>query len=110
MYLAGILELFHRPAVISSGSSIPEAARSWAMPTRPEWPVKPSPRPAAFAAPLTLRPIWLAESSKTRLAGVHDGCILGHDRLQGLGGLLADVQDHALCLRIRLGSPDMETG
>ena len=35
------------------------------IPTRPEWPVKPSPRPAA----LTLRPIWVAESPNTGAAG-----------------------------------------
>ena len=39
------------------------------MPTRPLWPVKPSPRPAAFAAALTLRPIWLAESPNTGVDG-----------------------------------------
>ena len=35
VYRAGIRGFFHRSAVISSGSSTPEAARSWAMPTRP---------------------------------------------------------------------------
>ena len=32
MYRVGILELFHRPDVVSGGNSTPEAARSWAMP------------------------------------------------------------------------------
>ena len=37
------------------------------------------------------------------------GRILRHDRLQGLGGRLADVQDHALRLRIR-GPADVQQG
>ena len=39
VYRAGILELFHRPAVINAGSSTPLFTRSWAMPTRPLCPV-----------------------------------------------------------------------
>ena len=35
VYCPGILELFHRPAVIREGSSMPVAVRSKAMPTRP---------------------------------------------------------------------------
>ena len=37
-----------------------------------------------------------------RRGGIHDARILGHDRLQGLGGRLANVQDRALRLRIQL--------
>ena len=50
MYRTGSLGLFYRPAFISAGSSTPAAAKSWAMPTRPLWPVKPSPRPAVSRA------------------------------------------------------------
>ena len=45
--------------------SAPVLARSWAIPTRLLWPVKPSPRPAALAVALTLRPTWRGESPKT---------------------------------------------
>ena len=51
-------------AVISAGNSTPDAARSWAMPTRPLWPVYPSLRPVAFAAAAyTLLPIWLDDNN-----------------------------------------------
>ena len=49
VYLAGIRADCHRPATISAGSSAPLAARSWAIPTRPLWPLKPSSKPAAAA-------------------------------------------------------------
>ena len=41
VYCPGILELFHRPAVIREGSSMPVAVRSKAMPTRPYVPKRP---------------------------------------------------------------------
>ena len=47
---------------IRSGSAV--SAR-WLLALRPLWPVKPSPRPAAFAAACTLRPTCLEESSNT---------------------------------------------
>ena len=34
LYLAGILEVFHRPAFMRAGNSTPVAARSWAIPVR----------------------------------------------------------------------------
>ena len=51
------------------GSSTPVAAGPWGIPTRPLWPVKPSPRPAALVAASTLRPICLEESPKTGAFG-----------------------------------------
>jgi len=49
---------------------MPARARSQAMPTRGEWPLKPSPRPAARAACLIRREIWLRLSPNTLSAGV----------------------------------------
>ena len=101
MYRAGILELFHRPAVISSGSSTPEADRSWAMPTRPLWPVKPSPRPAAFAAALTLRPIWLAHSPNTGIFG-SSGCSAGRMALSAAASSPPIKLCNLVCQRIAI--------
>ena len=47
------------------GSSAPLFTRSWAMTTRPLWPVNPALSPAACVVALTLSPICLVESPKT---------------------------------------------
>ena len=62
---AGRLALCHRPACTSAGSSIPAAVRSWAMPTRPLWPVKPSPRPVDRAEAHSCRPTCQADNLST---------------------------------------------
>lgn len=51
--------LAQRPACISSGRVAPSLTRSWAIPTCPEWPLKPSAssRPAAWAAAWTRPPV-----------------------------------------------------
>ena len=54
VYRAGILGDFHRPAVISSGRAKPADDRSWAIPTRPEWPLTPG--RAAYAVSLPSGP------------------------------------------------------
>ena len=69
MYRAGIADVDQRPASIKADSCAPAALRFWAMPTRMEWPLNPSPSPAASAAARTLRPIWLAERPKTGVPG-----------------------------------------
>ena len=55
----------HLPAVIRLGSSIPALARSLAIPTRGEWPLKLCPSPAFCAALLMRLDIWFGRSPKT---------------------------------------------
>ena len=69
VHLMGRVWLANRPAVISSGGSALAAFRFWAMPTRIECPLYPSPRDAILVAALTLRLIQLADSPKTLTLG-----------------------------------------
>ena len=88
-----------------AGSSTLLLTRSWAMPTRPLCPVKPLPRPAAWARACTRRPICLEESPKTGCVPVKE-LLRGPDGPQSLRCLPADVEDHALALRVGLGPAD----
>ena len=54
----GILELFHRPAVIREGSSMPVAVRSKAMPTRPYVPKCPLVNPKVAGNSPVYGPGW----------------------------------------------------
>ena len=90
-----MMELFHRPTVMRAGNSAPVLARSWALPTRPLWPVNPSPRPAASAAAFTLRPIRRGDSSEGRCGPVQQ-FLGGPDSLECRPSLLADVEGYPL--------------
>ena len=58
VYCPGILELFHPPAVIREGSSMPVAIRSKAMPTRPYVPKCPLVNPKVAGNSPVYGPGW----------------------------------------------------
>ena len=77
------------------------------MPTRPLWPVYPSPSPAALAAACTLRPICLADSPKTGVLAVHQ-LLRRADRPERRGGVLPDVEDHSLAVLVRFRPAELQ--
>ena len=76
--------------------------------TWPPRPVRPSPKPAAFAAAFTFRLMWLADRPYIGVDGSTHREYLRQDVLQDLGGFSANVRDRALSLGIRLGAADVE--
>ena len=61
---------FQRPATMIAVSPIPLAVRSCVMPTRGEWPVNPSPSPAArVIAVIRLEIVRPVRMPKTRASG-----------------------------------------
>ena len=70
VYRAIIAGVLQRPATMMAAMSKPEAARSWAMPTRGEWvEMSAGSMPAAFAAALRRRATVLWDRSNTNASG-----------------------------------------
>ena len=102
---AGILELFHRPAVIRAGSSNATYHEVLSHLHAAAVTSGPSPRPAAFAAACTRRATCLADTPKTD--SFSSSSSSASRRPEGRLPPPSDVEDVSLAFGVGLGPPDL---